>query len=182
MKTEQKSIMLHEMEFVLRSPDPGDGEEFLALRKAASEQTEFLIRYPEEIKGTAKEYAEMLQRVKDSEEEIFIAAFDKGRMAGCVEIRKTGGQFKYRHRAGLGIALRKEYWNLGLGTELIRMALQEIRKTRFRQIELGVFAENAGAVHVYKKLGFEEWGRHPRAFQLKDGTFHDEIQMLLELS
>lgn len=47
-----------------------------------------------------------------------------------------------------------------MDTELIRMALQEIRKTRFRQIELGVFAENAGAVHVYKKLGFEEWGRH----------------------
>lgn len=78
--------MLHEMEFVFRSPDLGDGEEFLALRKAASEETEFLIRYPEEIKGTAKEYAEMLQSVKDSEEEIFIAAFDKGRMAGCVEI------------------------------------------------------------------------------------------------
>ena len=33
-----------------------------------------------------------------------------------------------------------------------------------------------------QKLGFREWGREPHAFKLKDGSYRDEIQMVLFLS
>lgn len=33
------------------------------------------------------------------------------------------------------------------------------------------------ARHMYKKMGFKEYGMNLRAFKLKDGTYRDEIIM-----
>ena len=45
------------------------------------------------------------------------------------------------------------------------------------QAELGVYSDNDRARHMYKKMGFKEYGMNPRAFKLKDGTYRDEIIM-----
>ena len=42
---------------------------------------------------------------------------------------------------------------------------------------LGVYSDNDRARHMYKKMGFKEYGMNPRAFKLKDGTYRDEIIM-----
>ena len=85
---------------------------------------------------------------------------------------------KLRHRASLGIAVRKDYWNLGLGRELLQRAIIHAGENGFLQIELGVYENNLAARHLYEKEGFTEMGRIPRAFRLKNGTFIDEIQMV----
>ena len=36
---------------------------------------------------------------------------------------------------------------------------------------------NENAIRMYKKFGFEEWGRVRRAFKLKNGNYYDEIIM-----
>ena len=52
------------------------------------------------------------------------------------------------------------------------------KKAGFEQIELGVFADNERARHLYEKMGFKQVGVQPRAFKLKDGTYRDEVQMI----
>jgi len=47
----------------------------------------------------------------------------------------------------------------------------------YEQAELGVYSDNDRARHMYKKMGFKEYGMNPRAFKLKDGTYRDEIIM-----
>ena len=53
-----------------------------------------------------------------------------------------------------------------------------VRRNGFLQLELGVFCDNERALRFYRKLGFAECGRTPRAFRLADGSFRDEIQMV----
>lgn len=60
----------------------------------------------------------------------------------------------------------------------LNVCLTSAKQTRFEQIELGVFADNNRALHMYKKAGFVQTGIIPRAYKLKDGTYRDEIQML----
>lgn len=43
---------------------------------------------------------------------------------------------------------------------------------------LTVRSDNARAIHLYEKVGFERYGIQPRAFKLKDGTYRDEIIMV----
>jgi putative acetyltransferase len=44
------------------------------------------------------------------------------------------------------------------------------------RIELTVFADNAGAVALYKRFGFEIEGTH-RAYALRDGAYADTFSM-----
>ena len=95
---------------------------------------------------------------------------------------QIGDRFKGRHRASLGIAVLQEYWNTGLGTTLINGAIDLTRKAGYEQLELGVFSDNSSAIHLYRKIGFQEVGRMPNAFKLPDGSYADEIMMVLQFT
>lgn len=58
------------------------------------------------------------------------------------------------------------------------VAQDQAKKNGFEQIELGVFADNPRAIHVYEKAGFQKVGIQPRAFKLQDGSYVDEIEMV----
>ena len=102
-----------------------------------------------------------------------------GSVVGNVGIFPIGERFKVRHRASLGIAVVQEYWNTGLGTVLINGAIDLARKAGYEQLELGVFSDNSSALHLYQKLGILEVGSMPKAFKLPDGSYSDEIMMVL---
>ena len=73
---------------------------------------------------------------------------------------------------------RKKHGGLGIGTLLMEKALEQAKENGFTQVELGVFADNDRARHLYRKLGFTEIGCIPKAFCLKDDTYRDEVQMV----
>lgn len=60
-------------------------------------------------------------------------------------------------------------------------AIDKAKELGFEQIELGVYADNKKGIALYKKMGFQETGRILRAYKLKDGTYIDEINMVLFL-
>ena len=66
----------------------------------------------------------------------------------------------------------------GLNPFLMERGIDFAKKAGFEQLELGVFADNDRALCLYKKMGFEEIGRIPRAFRLPDGSYIDEITMV----
>lgn len=53
--------------------------------------------------------------------------------------------------------------------------------TSFTQLELSVVAENVGALSMYRKSGFVEYGRNPKGFCSRYTGFQELIYMRLEL-
>ena len=165
---------------VLRSPEPSDAAQLNAYLRLTSGETHFMVRYPEECDQSVEAAQKRLQAMADDERSFMLAAFLDGELVGnCgVNAMAPKDRFKMRHRASLGISIRKEAWGLGLGTILITRALEQAKENGFTQVELGVFADNERARGLYQKLGFAEMGCIPKAFYLKDGTYRDEVQML----
>lgn len=64
--------------------------------------------------------------------------------------------------------------------ELIAFAKQHERM-RIRIVELGVRAQNIGAIKLYQKLGFEEVGLHQDFFYI-DGKYYDKLLMDIHLN
>lgn len=162
----------------LRSPKPADAAQLNAYLRQTSGETHFMVRYPEECDQTLEAAQSRLQAMLDDERSFMLAAFLDGELVGNCGINAMGRQYKMRHRASLGISIKQKAWGLGLGTLLITRALEQAKENGFTQVELGVFEDNNRAQALYRKLGFTEMGRIPKAFLLKDGTYRDEIQMV----
>jgi ribosomal protein S18 acetylase RimI-like enzyme len=76
----------------------------------------------------------------------------------------------------IGIAIKKGFRSVGIGTEMMRALEEYARKIGLKVLALSVFANNQHAINLYKKMGFVETGRIPKRF-FKDGTYIDEIIM-----
>ena len=178
MRYEENEITLRNgSNCIFRSPVPADAKDMIECLKMASEESYFMTRYPEEITVTVEDEVKYLEDSLKSDMEFSIAAFVHGELAGNASVKPLSANYKLAHRGGFGIAIKQKYWNLGIGNLLIQECLSQAVKAGYEQIELGVFADNDKALNLYKKYGFEVWGRTENAFRLKDGTYRDEICM-----
>jgi len=107
----------------------------------------------------------------------YVAVRVNGRLEGGATIEPREG--KASHVAYFGVFIKREFRNLGIGTRITRRIIELARQKKFEIIQLYVFASNKQAIHVYKKLGFEEVGRIKNGVKLSDGTYTDEIIMTL---
>lgn len=109
----------------------------------------------------------------------YIAARVDNKFIGGASIEPRRG--KASHVVYFGIYLKREFRNLGIGTHLISKIIEVARQKNFEIIQLGVFASNEQAVHLYKKFGFREVGRIRSGIKLQNDTYTDEIIMTLHL-
>ena len=179
MKLEERGVTLRDGTLaLLRSPESSDAAQLNEYMRQTSGETHFMVRYPEECNQNVGAAQKRLRAMLEDERSFMLAAFIDGELVGNCGVNEIADRLKMRHRASLGISIKKKAWGLGLGTVLISRALEQAKENGFTQVELGVFADNERAIYLYRKLGFTEMGCIPKAFLLKDGTYRDEVQMV----
>ena len=85
-----------------------------------------------------------------------------------------------RHAVTLGVSLREDYRDRGLGHRLMQRTVDWARSNGVTRIELHVYVENARAIHLYEKFGFKIEGRRPHAYY-HNGRYIDDLVMGLLL-
>ena len=86
---------------------------------------------------------------------------------------------KTRHRADVAIALKREFWGLGIGTRLFEEMIRIAEANEnILQMELEFIEGNSRARALYEKMGFRITGMRPNAIRLKDGTLLNEYTMI----
>ncbi|MBP5223184.1 MAG: GNAT family N-acetyltransferase [Lachnospiraceae bacterium] len=168
---------------LLKSPGEEEVQGMLDYLKVTAGETDFLLRYPEECgKYTYESEKKLFEDLNASENDAMLACIVDGKVAGNCQII-FNKRIKTMHRASVAIALRKEYWNLGIGTvmfeEMIRIAQT---RPEVLQMELEFIEGNSRARALYEKMGFRITGMHPNAIRLKDGSFRNEYQMIREMA
>jgi ribosomal protein S18 acetylase RimI-like enzyme len=63
-----------------------------------------------------------------------------------------------------GIYLLPEFWNLGIGSELIRWGINELRNMGYSNVALWVLEDNTNAIKFYEKNGFNFDGTKKEIF------------------
>ncbi len=117
--------------------------------------------------------AERLVSLEKDEIIHFVAEVD-GKVVASAEIAKRRGHQK--HVGVLGIAVKSGYRRLGIATKLIEVLLEEAKKQGLKVIILDVYEKNLPALNLYKRMGFKEVGRIPKAVYWK-GEYIDDIKM-----
>lgn len=162
---------------VLRPPQAEDAAEMIAYMRDTAGETDYLLGYPEERDIPVEKEAAFLTAAADDPNTLMIVCTVDGHLAGNCQL-SFNTKIKKRHRAAVAIALRKAYWNLGIGTAMFGM-MTEAAKSRpgVTLLELEFIEGNSRARALYEKFGFRVTGMHPDAIMLKDGTVLNEYLM-----
>lgn len=166
---------------VLRPNGPEFAEEMVEYMKKTAGETEFLLRYPDEVNFTVEKEREILGNILEDPYHIMMVAVVNGKAAGNGSVSGIGTKRKIRHRSSLAIALYEEYWGLGIGSAMINYLSELAASVGWHQLDLEVVAENERAQALYRKCGFIESGRRHNALLFDDGTYHDEVLMYKDL-
>lgn len=65
----------------------------------------------------------------------------------------------------------------GVGRALMDRALEWASRSPLQKLALSVYAHNAPAIALYRKLGFEEEGRRVAEYLFPDGSYRDDVLM-----
>jgi ribosomal protein S18 acetylase RimI-like enzyme len=126
---------------------------------------------------------EVRKRLNSDQREFFVvSAFDDSRLIGMSGFHREPGA-KSRHKARVwGVYVTSELRGQGVGRSLMRTLLDRAAGIDgIEQILISVTATQTAAGSLYRSLGFETFGREPRALKIAD-RYVDEEHMILHLS
>ena len=178
---EEERYTLGGHEIVLRSAREDEAQMLLDYLRTVSAETRFLMCEPDEIKDDLGAEIDFIRRHNESPKNMLILAFVDGEYAGNCGFEGEKSSRRAWHRAGIGIALFLRFTGFGLGRLMLQTLIREMKKCGFEQAELIVVGGNDRAHHLYESLGFREYGRLPRANRYDDGTYSENILMVLDL-
>lgn len=167
---------------LIRNPKEEDIEGMLNYLRVSAGETEFILRYPEECsKYTYDGEKKLFADWEASENDLALVCLVDGEVAGNCQLRRNTNM-KTRHRAGIGIALMKKYWNQGIGTRFFEEMIAAAKAMDgVTQLELDFIEGNTQARALYEKMGFRIYAMRPNAIKLKDGRLLNEYMMIKEL-
>lgn len=181
MKYHQVITLKNDIECCLRNGTEQDGQAVFENFMLTHSETDYLLSYPEENSFDAVQESQFLKEKAESENEIEIVAQVGDTIVGTAGIEAVGAKYKVRHRAEFGISIAKAYWGLGIGQALLAACIDCARSAGYTQLELSVVADNPGAMAIYKKAGFVEYGRNPKGFRSRTVGYQELVYMRLEL-
>ena len=82
------------------------------------------------------------------------------------------------HRGDFGVSVVKSHWNRGIGSRLLENILALAKENGFEIIDLQVRSDNAAAIHLYEKYGFQKLCTYPAFFKIETQPVDFELMCL----
>ena len=162
---------------VLNADDAGD---WLHLRLEA------LRSDPEGFSASLEEYEclsveEVKRRLWSGTDAFVVGAKEDSRLIGMAGFYRDQGM-KTQHKGHVwGVYVSPAARGKGVGRMLMQKVLEKAAKIAgVEQILISVTATQTAAMKLYRSLGFEPFGREPRALKV-GGTLIDEEHMMMKL-
>jgi ribosomal protein S18 acetylase RimI-like enzyme len=160
---------------------PADAVEWKRLRIEALESA------PGAFSASLEEYKnlgldEVKRRLWADQDSFVVGAFDNASLAGMAGFFREKGE-KSRHKGRIwGVYVSPEFRGRGIGRTMMEAIIKRAAAIEgLAQVLLSVAVTQSAALGLYRSLGFESWGREPRALNVQ-GQWIDEEYMVLRLN
>ena len=158
---------------------PSDAGMLLEYLKQVGGETDNLTFGPEGMPFSVEAEAEFISSMENSIDNIMLLAKCDDKIIGCASLSRLPRKMK--HRGDFAISVAKEYWNRGIGSQLLDSVIDFAKKNDFEIIDLQVRSDNLRAIHLYEKYGFKKIGEHPAFFRVNEENISFDIMCLMLL-
>ena len=169
------------LELLVRNAVASDARALRETTQRTHAETDYLLSYPDEQSVDDEQEACSLAETERSGNEVELVAVVGGRIVGSAGVSAVRSRRKVAHRARFGISILKECWGMGIGRMLMESCIDCACRAGYAQLELEVVAGNERAVSLYRRAGFEEYGRNPRGYRSASSGYQELVHMRLEL-
>jgi RimJ/RimL family protein N-acetyltransferase len=170
------------VDITIREAQPDDAAALIAYMVALAAEPDIDIPLqPGEFTHTEETERVLIKDVLTDPYRLMLVAVNaRGALIGVLTLMGSPRQ-ALRHAVELGISVRRDWRGRGVGTALMRRALDYARTGgAIKRIQLKVYARNTRAIALYERLGFVTEGRCRRAI-FQDGEYLDNLVMALLL-
>ena len=164
-------------EVVVRSATSEDASTIMEMVSGVFRSSPYLLTEPDEFNVTLDQEKSWVDGFLKSPNSVLLLAESQNQVVGILDFQ-GGHRRRIAHSGTIGISVRAEYRGQGVGSLLMSALIDWAKGTaNVERLDLLVFADNAHAIALYKKMGFQEEGRKRRAIRLSDGRYLDELMM-----
>ncbi|MBR5048224.1 MAG: GNAT family N-acetyltransferase [Erysipelotrichaceae bacterium] len=161
--------------YIIREAVADDAAKMISYLNQVGGESDYLLHGKNEFLVSVEGVKRKLDMSKESENSIILIALENNQIIARAELE---GYYpaRIRHRAKFSLSVRKECWNRGIGTEMIKRIFEQAKKMKIRSIELEAIADNERGIHLYHKMGFADIGIYKEYFCV-NGLFKDAVVM-----
>jgi RimJ/RimL family protein N-acetyltransferase len=157
---------------LVRQATASDAEGFATVVAAVAEEGWIATQPPVDVAA----FAERVRGMLADDHRLFVLD-DGGRIVGTLGLQRS----RAPGVASLGMTLLAEVRGLGHGGALLRAAIEHARGMQMHKVELEVWPDNARAIALYEKFGFEVEGLRRDHYRRDDGSLRSSLLMALLL-
>jgi RimJ/RimL family protein N-acetyltransferase len=145
-----------------------------------SEESDFLTFGPGETVLTIEDEVNVIQSKEVAKNQLMLCAFIEDKLVGGLTFTSISRP-RVQHTGEFGVSVLKEYWGLGIATNLLNFLLEWARDGQIiRKINLRVRSDHQSAIQLYQKFGFVQEGLETRGLNV-GGRFYDFVHMGLHI-
>lgn len=164
----------------IRQAEIDDAEKLLNCIKTYVPQSDYIPKLEQEIKLTIEQEKEWINSFLTNENSLLLIAEYDNEIIANIDL--TGNRRKImEHTAVIGMGMLKEWRNTGLGTALLKCAIEWAKENLILELLwLQVYTDNELGLGLYRKMGFEEKGIIKNFFK-QDGKYFDNLTMTMNV-
>jgi RimJ/RimL family protein N-acetyltransferase len=164
-------------EFVIRTALPEDASAMSKFLRAVAGESNYLLTQSDEFRQTEDEQRTWIQTHLDAPGQLVVVAEAAAELVGTISF-ENGSRRRNTHQGMFGMSVREAWRGLGVGRAMLEHLLHwAAGNPLIEKVGLAVFADNAPAVELYRRLGFAEEGRQPKQIKMGHGSYQDLILM-----
>ena len=159
----------------IREAETDDAEEMISYLNIVGGESDNLMHGSEGFKAPVEAVKRRIQASHDSDNSVILIALAGEKIIARAELAGYPGA-RLHHNATFSISVRKDYWNMKIGTMLMTEIIERAKKMNLRNIELEVVADNKAAIALYRKMGFSDVGVYKK-YWFANEVYSDAIVM-----
>ena len=158
-----------------------DAEDHARYINIVKNETRFLSLDSKDGESTVNSQSKWINSSILDNRKIILMAKINGEIVGCGNVSPIYNSTRFYHRCEIGISVKKEFWGLGIASEILKQLIVFAKEQNYEQMELQVVEENIPAINLYKKFGFYETGFIKNGMKYTDGTYTKLILLQKDL-